>query len=288
MSISLSFHEIGGLALLGIFLIHIVINYRWVITISKKLFSKTIPGKTKIGYVLNVTLLIAVLLIGISGIMISKVVFHISVNGGFLWKTIHYTTSAIALILIGIHVGLHKQFIANIIKKIIPLPKKLCMILGLLISIIIISYGAYNIVTTSFTNWLLMPFSAHQMEGKEMPQAPDITLTSDEKNTSNNTLPSEGQLSSDENFTPGEKPDNFKSDDFNSDKLKRDINTDGFRPDGKDFMREAGQNFGVSNALNTIAKYFSITYLFASITYLIKLLIIILKKKPKKDTAENQ
>lgn len=163
--ISMEFHEIGGLVLLGVFVIHILLNYKWVITITKKLFLKSIPVKTKVGYLLNLLLLISFILIGVSGIFISKVVFHLTGNGSFNWKTIHYTSSAVALILTGIHIGLHFQFINSMFKKMLPLPQKAWRFLGIILTIIIFSYGCYSITATDFAKWLSMPFTSQQMRG---------------------------------------------------------------------------------------------------------------------------
>ncbi|MDF2612209.1 MAG: hypothetical protein K0R92_3683 [Lachnospiraceae bacterium] len=164
-AISMSFHEIGGLILLGVFVIHVLINWKWVVAITKKLFHKSIPVKTKIGYILNILLLISFTLIGISGIFISKVVFQISNEGSMIWKIIHYTASAAALIFIGIHLGLHQQFISGMLKKIFHIPQKAGKIIGLTVTAIVFAFGCFSILTTDFSNWLLMPLGVQQMNG---------------------------------------------------------------------------------------------------------------------------
>ena len=52
--ISMSFHEIGGLVLFGLFIIHLLFNRKWIKSITKRLFDKSIPIKTRISYILNV------------------------------------------------------------------------------------------------------------------------------------------------------------------------------------------------------------------------------------------
>lgn len=160
---NMTFHELGGLILFGVILVHLIINYRWIVTVTKRLFSKTIPVRTRLGYLLNILLLITFILIIISGIMISKTLFHLNIRGGS-WKTIHYSASAVALLLTGLHLGLHKQFIFNTLKKIIPLPRKISRVIGIVFTLLITIFGCYSMVTTSFSRWLSMPFTSAQMQ----------------------------------------------------------------------------------------------------------------------------
>lgn len=288
-AISMSFHEIGGLALLGIFLIHILINWKWVVTITKKLFNKSIKTKIRIGYFLNVLLLITFALIGISGIFISKVVFHISSNGGLSWKTIHYTASAIALILIGIHIGLHHQFIGSMLKKIIPVPQKVRMVLGALFTVIIVTYGCYSVVTSSFTTWLFMPFTMQQMsEDFAKGERPQRSETVEEFSQEERPLmeDSEASESIDRDNDKREIPEGASPEDggtpregqkgFPEGGEGRPAGGENFPVGGKEAM---GQTSGISNVLTILARYFSIMFVFAAITTLVSKLFIVGKRK---------
>jgi hypothetical protein len=160
--INMTFHELGGLILLGVFIIHIIVNYKWVIDTTKKLFRKELSAKARLMYILGFLLFITFALIGISGIFISETLFDFQESSGIPWKTIHYTSAGVALILIGIHLGLHRQFICSTIAHILPVPKKAAAVTGILLSLIIVSYGCFSIATTSFVSWLTMPFSSEQ------------------------------------------------------------------------------------------------------------------------------
>lgn len=282
MAINMTFHELGGLILIGVMLIHVLINWKWVAVITKKLFNKSVPKKTKLGYIINALLLIVFLLIGISGIMISKVLFHISVNGGMSWKTIHYTASAFALILIGIHLGLHKQFICSNIKKIILLPQKLRKIVGIALTIILVAFGGYSMVTTSFTSWLFMPFTMQQMsggfEGGERPDRGDISQeeTTSEASEENSEASS---VSEGDNTVASEAGTDGTETSSSSGEISRPENGSGAseKPEGM------GQSSGIGTALNTIIEFFSITFVFATITALIEMLITSRKRRQSKN-----
>ena len=71
--ISLEFHEIAGLIVLGVTLIHVIINYKWVSGITIRLFNKNLPIKTRFQYFFDLLLIIDVILLLISSLKISRV-----------------------------------------------------------------------------------------------------------------------------------------------------------------------------------------------------------------------
>ena len=260
-SINMTFHELGGLILIGVMLIHVAMNYRWVIGITKKLFSRALPVKTRIGYAINALLLITFLLIGMSGIFISKTLFHLNVGGG-QWKTIHYTASAIALILIGIHLGLHRQFLGTILGKLLPVPQKMRQMLGIILSVVIIGFGCYSMVTTSFSRWMLLPFTAAQMEG-----GPNKEFGDNDHNSQINATQENGKDLTQKNENKTDFPDG---------KVRPDHGT---MKNESGFPREE-QTSGLALVFLTIAQFFSITYVFAVFTALLDILMT--KRKRKK------
>lgn len=256
MVINLTFHELGGLILIGVMLIHVLINWKWVAVISKRLYNKTIPLKTKLGYLINTLLLIAFLLIGLSGIMISKILFQISVNSEIPWKTIHYSASSFALILIGIHLGLHTQFIFNKMNKINPIPQKIRKMIGVILSIVIVSFGGYFMVNSSFISWLLMPFSVQQMErgfeGGRIASSDRVPeMTGPETNSGENT-------------NTDNKTSTFKGP---ANHIKGNM------------QKESGGSSGIHMGLYVIFEFFSIIFVFSVITFAIEKLLLTGKKR---------
>lgn len=162
----IKFHEIAGLVILGVFLFHIVINWRWVCQITKHFFNRNITVRARIEWMINVGLLICFVIIGISGIFMSRVVFHFSVDGN--WRTPHYFCSALAIILVGIHLGLHLTMISGMLCKQLRLNSVFAKIINICFVIIVIITGCYSINTTSFKNWITMPFSANVYEKNDI------------------------------------------------------------------------------------------------------------------------
>lgn len=71
----LTFHEIAGTAIGFAVLAHVLLNVNYVKKITLRLFNKSLPGKTRLGYALNVLLLLSMIFILFSGFVISRVLF---------------------------------------------------------------------------------------------------------------------------------------------------------------------------------------------------------------------
>ncbi|MCE5187862.1 MAG: DUF4405 domain-containing protein [Eubacteriales bacterium] len=154
--ISMAFHEIGGLALIGLFLIHHLVNAKWIGAATRRLFTRNTPGLVRARYIVDALLLLAFLAIGVTGVLISKVVFSLRVAGNF--KALHYFASAFAILLMGVHLGLHAEYIfGKLVKKSASKVAKiaLCVVLAALIA-----FGGYSLFATSFLSYLAAPLQA--------------------------------------------------------------------------------------------------------------------------------
>lgn len=163
--ISLSFHEIGGLAVCGLFLVHKALNWKWICGVTRKLFSKSMTGRARLSYLVNVLMLLSFLFILISGVLISKTILTGISVPGHTWKAIHYFASALAIILCGIHIGLHRNYIKNVFGKTIRLPKAVALPLSIILLAVVLAYGCYSAATSSFISWLAAPFQESEIDG---------------------------------------------------------------------------------------------------------------------------
>lgn len=264
--ISIAFHEIAGLVLFGLFVIHIAVNHKWVTTVTKRIFDPKLPIKTKVGYMVNILLLICWVLIGVSGIFISKVIFNF--HGSMIWKMIHFSASGFALILVGVHIGLHWNFVKGLLKKGFVWMKDAATPLGSTCLIIAILFGAYSVTTTSFTRWITMPFTSMTQAGGAMGEHPEGI--------------GKGM--------PGDMPEGMQKDmpkgtnegnGFGKQKGKEGMGKPDFAQRGEGEMprnhegQEMGMNRGFSfiNVLRVICNYTSIMILFAAIAYAVEKLI---------------
>ncbi len=156
--ISLAFHEIGGIALFVLFLLHLVWNGRWIAASTSRFFSKGTSGTVRALYVVDALLLVDFLFVLLGGVFISKVVFSFSVPGS--WKSIHYFASALAVVLMGVHIGFHFSYIRFTLKKALPFLGRIARPIGVVLLCVVLGFGVYSISTTSFVHWLSMPFTS--------------------------------------------------------------------------------------------------------------------------------
>lgn len=163
-SISLAFHEIAGLALLGAFVVHLLLNAAWICRVTQRIFAKGTPGRTRLCWAVNALLAIGFGAIGLSGILISKVVF--SFHADRIWTTVHYFSAACTLILMGVHLGLHAPLLGGVLRKHGLCGKGLRRV-GAAAATAVVVFGCYSMTVTSFPRWLSMPFTAAAMGGHE-------------------------------------------------------------------------------------------------------------------------
>lgn len=173
--VPMTFHEIAGLFLGVAFIIHIVLNFKWVKQVTLKLFDRKINLRTKFGYIIDVLLLVCFIIAIITGILMSKVVFpNFRVNSSINFKMIHISISYIALLLVGIHIGLHWNWIVNVLKNIFGITGK-SQILGVIakfIVILIFIFGLYNIYSVQyFSKVSSITMSVSNSEGQPKQQS---------------------------------------------------------------------------------------------------------------------
>lgn len=117
-------HEVLGIAIVLLFVIHKYFNWSWIKNITLNLFNKKTPTKTKIMYFLDILLLMLLLLNTLSGILISQNLFtYLNARNIKIWSNLHHLFAYGFLVVIGIHLGLHWQYVMNIFKKIFKIKK---------------------------------------------------------------------------------------------------------------------------------------------------------------------
>lgn len=170
-----TFHEVAGLVIGGAFLIHLVLNFKWIKQVTLKIFSSKMNFRIKLGYIINVLLLLCFIIIIISGILSSKAIFpNLRINSSMNFQMIHVAIAYIALILVGIHIGLHWNWVINVFKKVFGITenKKIFAFIGKFIIIILFVFGSYSIYSANYfsrISSISMRFSAgqSQMQGGE-------------------------------------------------------------------------------------------------------------------------
>lgn len=154
----LMYHEAVGLALFALILLHLFLNSTWIKGVGTKLFDRKLPKKTRVIVIVDILLLISFLLIIFSGILISKKIFNIGLKAP--WIVIHFFCTALMIVLIGVHIGLHWGYLKQHLPK---LPKTVALVL----TVVICAFGVYSMFTSSFGTWLSRPFVKFEGHGEQ-------------------------------------------------------------------------------------------------------------------------
>lgn len=149
--VSMKYHEVAGIVLLALMILHIAVNIRIAAAMCKKF--RKVPAAIKAGLVVDILLLLCFAGLGISGILISRTVLTGISSRNMMFKLLHMFTGGLSVILLGVHIGLH---ICHLHMPMIP---------ALIISAAILCVGAYGLTSTGEVRWLSMPFAAAAQPG---------------------------------------------------------------------------------------------------------------------------
>ena len=153
--------------------------------------------------------------------------------------------AALALIITGVHFGLHWKYFWGFLGKRIRLPK----VAAVLLTVVVLAFGCWQTVNSSFPRWISAPFSSgNEQHGAWKNEAAD-----------HDAVMASGNQAEDKT-AESEQPETVQ------------------RPGRRNEPGSAHgqQPFSLLNLLNVIASFFSMIFLFAAITYGIERII---KKK---------
>ncbi len=180
--ISMKYHEVVGLILIAIIVIHIVLNIKTIFAMCKNF--RKIPITLKVGVIVDILLIFCFSFIGISGILISHTVLTEISSQNILFKIGHIFAGGISVILLGIHIGLH------ICRR--PMPK----LAAIVISIITLCCGIYGVIYSDEIRFITMPFTTTSMRTNNIPDNENLHQVNDEfqKNAENQDLNNQENL----------------------------------------------------------------------------------------------
>src|SRR6266498_5789934 len=119
----MAIHEWLGIAFGAAIVTHLLLHWQWIVEVTKRLFGKA-QWSARINYILNTLLFIDITIIIFSGLMISNVALPalgIQLALGGSWRMLHTTAANLFLLLVGLHVALHWQWIANMFKRMLAM-----------------------------------------------------------------------------------------------------------------------------------------------------------------------
>ena len=108
-------HELLGLALGIALVIHVILHWDWVVSITKRFFSKMFH-ESRLNYILNVALFVDIAIVIVTGILISRTI-GLQLPHWNALEPIHFLTSYLSLVIVALHVALHWKWIITHAQK---------------------------------------------------------------------------------------------------------------------------------------------------------------------------
>ena len=143
-------HEILGISMAILLLIHIVTNWNWVKNVTKNF--KKVNKKAKLMYVVNILTMIIYFGAILFGIIISHELFKFETSSNYKFVLTHVIFGRLAIIVMLMHIGMHlNRIFKNVKNKNI---KYVLYIIYILVSVLISTYSIYTL-THSF-QWVMV------------------------------------------------------------------------------------------------------------------------------------
>jgi Domain of unknown function (DUF4405) len=120
----LAIHEWLSLALAGVLIVHILLHWKWVTSVTTRFF-KRLSHSSRINYVVNALLFVVFTVVVFSGLMISETVMPFlgfQTRHAQIWRALHTLSADLTLLLVGLHFALHWRWVANAIWRFVFAP----------------------------------------------------------------------------------------------------------------------------------------------------------------------
>lgn len=140
-------HEVIGIAMFGLFILHHILNFRWI----KSLFKGKYDLRRSVNTAVNSLVFLCMIGLMYSGIVISKHVFtFVNIGGAMFARTVHMLCAYWGLVLMSVHLGMHvSQMAARMKLKSRAAIWSIRIIFG-----VIGAVGVYEFISLNFTDYL--------------------------------------------------------------------------------------------------------------------------------------
>lgn len=147
-------HEIIGTIIMILFIVHHLLNRKWIKSVFKGKYTPFRMVQT----FLAIFVLIAMLMQMISGIILSKHIFSfVDLNGlTGIARTMHLLGAYWGLILMSLHLGLHWNMMISPVTGKLKKQSKAKKVLFALPSFLIAAYGVYAFVTRNIAEYMFL------------------------------------------------------------------------------------------------------------------------------------
>jgi hypothetical protein len=108
-------HEWVSFVFVAPFLVHLIMNWKWVVNVFARLFQK-LPGETRFNQIWDLLLFIMMTLVVFSGTVVSEKALpalgiHIEIDP--FWRSIHTGMANLLMLMFGVHLTMHWKWIVS-------------------------------------------------------------------------------------------------------------------------------------------------------------------------------
>jgi len=113
------FHEWASVLFIVPLLVHILMDWQWIVNITKRMFGK-LPGEVRFNHLFDLIIFIMMTLALMTGFVISEAALpalgiHVIIDP--FWSTMHDLTANLTMLLIGVHLAMHWKWLVNSSKR---------------------------------------------------------------------------------------------------------------------------------------------------------------------------
>jgi cytochrome b561 len=112
-------HEWVGVAVIPLFVVHVIISWAWITATLRRLRDGT-DVRARMNFLLNAALFLMMLVVLVSGLVISDYVLPkvgTAAGGSDRWQRLHNGTSSLILPVVGLHVALNWTWIKGAFRR---------------------------------------------------------------------------------------------------------------------------------------------------------------------------
>lgn len=120
----IALHEWLGVGIIVVIITHILLNWPWVVSVTKRFLHK-MHAEPRIDYIVDMAIFISFTTAIFSGLMMSRTVLPflgLESASESTWKMLHSTSSEVTVWLTALHVALHWHWIVNAVKHYVVMP----------------------------------------------------------------------------------------------------------------------------------------------------------------------
>ncbi len=144
-------HEWLGVAMTALFVIHHILNRKWIKSVFRGKYTPYRVFQTITASLIFITILGS----AVSGVNLSRYIFaSLNLGGAYLARTVHMLCGYWNFVLLSLHLGIHWAMMISMISKKMPRNKPYWMWIARGFAVLVAAYGVYAFIVRQMAEYL--------------------------------------------------------------------------------------------------------------------------------------